>query len=116
MGDMETDIPSGNYRQAELDKFGALASRWWDEDGPQKALHALNPARLWDTMAVVGWPYLLLFFFLYLLNGGMGVGAVFVITKIGSTVALGVACNFVLALLVSRHAHQPEDKESMHAH
>ena len=45
MGDMETDIPSGNYRQAELDKFGALASRWWDEDGPQKALHALNPAR-----------------------------------------------------------------------
>lgn len=49
---------------------------------------ALNPARLWDTMAVVGWPYLLLFFFLYLLNGGMGVGAVFVITKIGSTVAL----------------------------
>lgn len=46
MGDMETDIPSGNYRQAELDKFGALASRWWDEDGPQKALHALNPARL----------------------------------------------------------------------
>ncbi|KAF1710406.1 bifunctional 3-demethylubiquinol 3-O-methyltransferase/2-polyprenyl-6-hydroxyphenol methylase [Pseudoxanthomonas kalamensis DSM 18571] len=35
-----------NFRQVELDKFGALASRWWDADGPQKALHALNPARL----------------------------------------------------------------------
>ncbi|MGN0862321.1 MAG: MMPL family transporter [Stenotrophomonas koreensis] len=39
-----------------------------------------------------------------------------VLRAIGSTVALGVACNFVLALLVSRHAHQPEGKESMHAH
>ncbi len=35
-----------NFSQAELDKFGALANRWWDPDGPQKALHALNPARL----------------------------------------------------------------------
>ncbi|WP_249040851.1 bifunctional 2-polyprenyl-6-hydroxyphenol methylase/3-demethylubiquinol 3-O-methyltransferase UbiG [Marilutibacter maris] len=35
-----------NFRQAELDKFGALAQRWWDPNGPQKALHALNPARL----------------------------------------------------------------------
>ncbi|KLJ02081.1 bifunctional 2-polyprenyl-6-hydroxyphenol methylase/3-demethylubiquinol 3-O-methyltransferase UbiG [Luteimonas sp. FCS-9] len=35
-----------NYDQAELDKFGALASRWWDTDGPQRPLHALNPARL----------------------------------------------------------------------
>lgn len=49
---------------------------------------ALNPARLWDTMTVVGWPYLLLFFFLYLLNGGMGFGAVFVVTKIGRTIAI----------------------------
>lgn len=36
----------GNFRQDELDRFGALASRWWDPDGPQKALHALNPVRL----------------------------------------------------------------------
>lgn len=36
----------GNFSQAELDKFGALAQRWWDPQGPQKALHALNPARL----------------------------------------------------------------------
>lgn len=35
-----------NFSQVELDKFGALAHRWWDAEGPQKALHALNPARL----------------------------------------------------------------------
>jgi 2-polyprenyl-6-hydroxyphenyl methylase / 3-demethylubiquinone-9 3-methyltransferase len=35
-----------NVSQAELDKFGALANRWWDDNGPQKPLHALNPARL----------------------------------------------------------------------
>ncbi len=39
--------PQGtNFRQSELDKFAALANRWWDPNGPQKALHALNPARL----------------------------------------------------------------------
>ncbi|TBR12119.1 MAG: bifunctional 2-polyprenyl-6-hydroxyphenol methylase/3-demethylubiquinol 3-O-methyltransferase UbiG [Lysobacter sp.] len=38
--------PGGNFRQDELDRFGALASRWWDPAGPQKALHALNPVRL----------------------------------------------------------------------
>ena len=37
---------SDNFSQAELDKFGALANRWWDPQGPQKALHALNPVRL----------------------------------------------------------------------
>ncbi len=35
-----------NVRQAELHKFGALANRWWDPDGPQRALHVLNPVRL----------------------------------------------------------------------
>jgi 2-polyprenyl-6-hydroxyphenyl methylase / 3-demethylubiquinone-9 3-methyltransferase len=35
-----------NFDQAELDKFNALAHRWWDPQGPQKPLHALNPARL----------------------------------------------------------------------
>jgi len=35
-----------NFHQSELDKFDELAQRWWDPDGPQKALHALNPARL----------------------------------------------------------------------
>ena len=36
---------SKNFSQAELDKFDDLAQRWWDPRGPQKALHALNPAR-----------------------------------------------------------------------
>jgi 2-polyprenyl-6-hydroxyphenyl methylase/3-demethylubiquinone-9 3-methyltransferase len=35
-----------NASQSELDKFGALASRWWDPQGPQRPLHELNPARL----------------------------------------------------------------------
>ena len=35
-----------NFSQTELDKFNELAHRWWDPQGPQKALHALNPARL----------------------------------------------------------------------
>ena len=38
--------PEDNFSQLELDKFGALAHRWWDPQGPQKALHALNPPRL----------------------------------------------------------------------
>jgi 2-polyprenyl-6-hydroxyphenyl methylase / 3-demethylubiquinone-9 3-methyltransferase len=37
---------SGNFSQAELDKFGALAARWWDPNGPQRPLHELNPTRL----------------------------------------------------------------------
>jgi 2-polyprenyl-6-hydroxyphenyl methylase/3-demethylubiquinone-9 3-methyltransferase len=37
---------AANYNQAELDKFGALANRWWDPQGPQRPLHELNPARL----------------------------------------------------------------------
>jgi 2-polyprenyl-6-hydroxyphenyl methylase/3-demethylubiquinone-9 3-methyltransferase len=43
---MNTDAQSDNFRQAELDRFNELAHRWWDPNGPQKALHALNPARL----------------------------------------------------------------------
>ncbi|TWI11907.1 bifunctional 2-polyprenyl-6-hydroxyphenol methylase/3-demethylubiquinol 3-O-methyltransferase UbiG [Aerolutibacter ruishenii] len=42
----QTESHDTNFNQAELDKFGALANRWWDPNGPQKALHALNPARL----------------------------------------------------------------------
>ncbi|MFT3806514.1 bifunctional 2-polyprenyl-6-hydroxyphenol methylase/3-demethylubiquinol 3-O-methyltransferase UbiG [Arenimonas sp.] len=38
--------PERNASEAELKKFGALASRWWDPMGPQRALHELNPARL----------------------------------------------------------------------
>ncbi len=35
-----------NFDQAELDKFADLAHRWWDPQGPQRALHELNPTRL----------------------------------------------------------------------
>lgn len=42
----DTEAAASNVRQSELDKFGALANRWWDESGPQRALHALNPVRL----------------------------------------------------------------------
>jgi 2-polyprenyl-6-hydroxyphenyl methylase/3-demethylubiquinone-9 3-methyltransferase len=38
--------PSRNASQAELDKFGALAHRWWDPDGESRPLHDLNPVRL----------------------------------------------------------------------
>ncbi|MBO9715679.1 MAG: bifunctional 2-polyprenyl-6-hydroxyphenol methylase/3-demethylubiquinol 3-O-methyltransferase UbiG [Pseudoxanthomonas sp.] len=47
---------SHNYHQAELDKFAALANRWWDPDGPQRALHVLNPVRLEYVKARVALP------------------------------------------------------------
>ncbi|NYT61405.1 bifunctional 2-polyprenyl-6-hydroxyphenol methylase/3-demethylubiquinol 3-O-methyltransferase UbiG [Alcaligenaceae bacterium] len=47
-----TSAPSHtpNVDQAELDKFSALASRWWDPESEFKPLHAINPLRLgWIT-------------------------------------------------------------------
>src|SRR3546814_20286713 len=35
-----------NVDQAELDKFSALASRWWDPESEFKPLHAINLLRL----------------------------------------------------------------------
>jgi 2-polyprenyl-6-hydroxyphenyl methylase/3-demethylubiquinone-9 3-methyltransferase len=43
---MMNPVGDDNFSQAELDKFNELAHRWWDPEGPQKALHAMNPARL----------------------------------------------------------------------
>ncbi|MBJ6984264.1 bifunctional 2-polyprenyl-6-hydroxyphenol methylase/3-demethylubiquinol 3-O-methyltransferase UbiG [Luteimonas sp. MC1750] len=43
---MTTSPHGSNFRQSELDKFAELANRWWDPEGPQKPLHALNPVRL----------------------------------------------------------------------
>ena len=40
------NVRDDNFSQSELDKFNELAHRWWDPQGPQKALHALNPTRL----------------------------------------------------------------------
>jgi 2-polyprenyl-6-hydroxyphenyl methylase/3-demethylubiquinone-9 3-methyltransferase len=39
-------VEHSNFDQAELDKFAELAHRWWDPQGPQRALHELNPTRL----------------------------------------------------------------------
>ena len=46
--------PSGNVDQAELDKFSALASRWWDPHSEFKPLHAINPLRLNWIKELVG--------------------------------------------------------------
>ncbi len=44
-----------NADQAELQKFGALAARWWDPDSEFRPLHAINPLRLeWLTGLVGG--------------------------------------------------------------
>lgn len=37
---------TANASHAELDKFGALASSWWDPQGDLKTLHDINPLRL----------------------------------------------------------------------
>ena len=42
----DTSARSVNADQAELDKFSALASRWWDPESEFKPLHAINPLRL----------------------------------------------------------------------
>jgi 2-polyprenyl-6-hydroxyphenyl methylase/3-demethylubiquinone-9 3-methyltransferase len=34
-----------NVDQSELQRFGALAPRWWDPQGESRALHDLNPVR-----------------------------------------------------------------------
>ena len=36
---------TGTTLAAERAKFDALASRWWDPDGPMKPLHRMNPLR-----------------------------------------------------------------------
>lgn len=35
-----------NVDAAEIDKFDALAARWWDPDGDFRPLHQINPLRL----------------------------------------------------------------------
>jgi 2-polyprenyl-6-hydroxyphenyl methylase/3-demethylubiquinone-9 3-methyltransferase len=32
--------------QAEIDRFSKLAQDWWDESGPMRPLHAMNPLRM----------------------------------------------------------------------
>ena len=38
--------PGVNADAAELEKFGRLASGWWDSQGPFKTLHDINPLRV----------------------------------------------------------------------
>ena len=40
---MMTTQAAGNFRQSELDNFDALAARWWDPHGPQKAAACAEP-------------------------------------------------------------------------
>jgi len=49
-----TPSDSPNVDQAELDKFSALASRWWDAESEFKPLHAINPLRLGWILEHVG--------------------------------------------------------------
>ena len=41
-----TSTARNNVDPAELAKFNALASRWWDPQGEFKSLHEINPLRL----------------------------------------------------------------------
>jgi 2-polyprenyl-6-hydroxyphenyl methylase / 3-demethylubiquinone-9 3-methyltransferase len=38
--------PKASAVQHEIVHFDALADQWWDEQGPMRALHRINPARL----------------------------------------------------------------------
>ncbi len=46
MGKAEPRAPLPGVDPAELDKFRALADRWWDPHGPLRPLHLMNPTRL----------------------------------------------------------------------
>jgi 2-polyprenyl-6-hydroxyphenyl methylase / 3-demethylubiquinone-9 3-methyltransferase len=39
-------MSGASVSSAEVARFNALASRWWDPRGPMRPLHAMNPARI----------------------------------------------------------------------
>ena len=39
-------MSDSNVDSREIDRFDALAARWWDPDGEMKPLHDMNPVRL----------------------------------------------------------------------
>jgi len=43
---MTSETFPANVDPQELGRFNAMAARWWDLNGPSRALHDLNPARL----------------------------------------------------------------------
>ena len=51
---MESTNSTLNADPAELAKFGALASRWWDPNSEFKPLHDINPLRLAHIERAVG--------------------------------------------------------------
>lgn len=46
MTEFSANQVAANIDTAEINKFNAIASRWWDLDGEFKPLHLLNPVRL----------------------------------------------------------------------
>jgi 2-polyprenyl-6-hydroxyphenyl methylase/3-demethylubiquinone-9 3-methyltransferase len=40
------EAPPSSVDADEVARFAALAEEWWDENGPMKPLHALNPTRI----------------------------------------------------------------------
>ena len=51
---MENTTSPLNADQAELEKFGALATRWWDPKSEFRPLHEINPLRLEHIVAGAG--------------------------------------------------------------
>lgn len=49
---------------------------------------ALNPGLVWETMRAIGWPYVLLCFFLFLLNSGAQLAMVMLLPAVKGWVAL----------------------------
>jgi 2-polyprenyl-6-hydroxyphenyl methylase/3-demethylubiquinone-9 3-methyltransferase len=39
-------MPGTTVSPAEIAQFDALAARWWDEGGPMRSLHRMNPVRV----------------------------------------------------------------------
>lgn len=46
MSELEQKTSNTNVDPEEIEKFSALASRWWDPNGEFKPLHKINPLRL----------------------------------------------------------------------
>jgi len=77
---------------------------------------ALNPLILWGTVRTIGWPYLLLCFFLFLLSTGMQLGAGFVVSVLPQQAVLPllnaviVYFSWVMASLLGYVMYQHHDE------
>ena len=43
---MNEEAARRNADAAELERFAAMAAQWWDPNGPNRPLHAMNPVRV----------------------------------------------------------------------